>query len=58
MDPRGMRPRRLDQAHLLLFVAEIVYLEGFLWISGSLPVGTIATDGLPGLIYGPYSHLV
>lgn len=39
----------------LMFVAEIVYLQGFLWISGRIPVGTIATDGLPGLIYGPYS---
>lgn len=39
----------------LLFAAEIVYLHAYLWLSGHLPVGSIATDAIPGLIYGPYS---
>jgi hypothetical protein len=39
----------------LLYVALVVYHEASLWATGSRPVGSLATDGLPGLAYGPYT---
>jgi hypothetical protein len=39
----------------LLLVAEVAYLETILWLTGRLPLWTISTDGVAGLVYGPYS---
>jgi hypothetical protein len=39
----------------LLFVAEIVYLHAFLWMTGHLAVGSFAPDAIPALPYGPFT---
>jgi len=39
----------------LLFVAGIVYLQAFLWITGRSPVGSIAISAIAGSPYGAYT---
>jgi len=38
----------------LFFVAIVAYQEMALWMTGSIPFGSLSLDGIPGPIYGPY----
>jgi hypothetical protein len=39
----------------LLWAALVAYMHVFLWISGHLPVGSVAPDAIVGVVYGPYA---
>jgi hypothetical protein len=39
----------------LLFAVLVAYDNVSLWLTGTQPVGSVSTDGIAGLAYGPYS---
>lgn len=38
----------------LAYVALVAYHHVALWMIGSVPVGSLSLDGVPGIMYGPY----
>jgi hypothetical protein len=38
----------------LTFVALVLYHHASLWATGSVPLGSLSLDGVPGIAYGPY----